>query len=159
MKNRLCVFILPLCMVACGDAADTGASGTAEQVQAGGKSAVSSATGGQAAAAQAPEIAAEDLEYEEKTATYKKLEKARRDLDRRLARIKMSLWNVKLPKDEADVITEQLMQAYKLINKPKLMGAFRSKDEMLQELTRVKYAKDKVNELKLQIEAKKSNEG
>lgn len=101
----------------------------------------------------------EDRLYEEKQATYKKLEKARRDLDRRLARMKMSLWNVKLPKEEADSITQQLMSAYKLINNPKLMGAYKDLDEISRDLTQVEYAKAKVKELRLQVEAQKDADG
>jgi len=110
-------------------------------------------------AEQQVEITDEDRLYEEKQATYEKLEKARRDLDRRLARMKMSLWNVKLPKEEADSIKKQLMSAYKLINNPKLMGAYRNLDEISHELTQVEYAKEKVEELRLQVEAKNDGDG
>ena len=57
-------------------------------------------------------------------------------------------------------MTEQMMSAYKLISRPKLMGAFHDRDEMQQELTRVEYAKEKIEELRLQLEAwKEAGEG
>ncbi len=83
---------------------------------------------------------------------YAKLEKARRDLDRQLARIKMVLWNKNLPKAEADVITEQLMSAYRLLRKPKLMGAFRDMDEMEQELKQVEFARNQIKQIRQQLE-------
>lgn len=97
-----------------------------------------------------------DLAFEEKTETYKKIEKARRDLDRRLARIKMSLWNVEMPKEEANALTEQLMSAHRLLRKPKLMGAFHGQNEMQHELSSLEYAIDNVEKLRLQIEASKA---
>lgn len=105
---------------------------------------------------QQPESQSEaDRRFAEKQATYEQLEKARRDLDRRLARMKMSLWKVELPKEQAEPMSEELMSAARLLQRPKLMGAFRSLEEIHQELVRVEYAKERVRELRLQVEAMK----
>ncbi|MDX1518807.1 MAG: hypothetical protein R3318_01710 [Gammaproteobacteria bacterium] len=106
-----------------------------------------------AGTAPEPPQSDKDLRFAEKKAIYEELEKARRDLGRRLARVKMSLWNVRLPKEEANKMSEQLMNAARLIQRPKLMGAFRNLEEMKDELTRVEYAKERVEELRLQVES------
>ena len=45
--------------------------------------------------------AAEEANYTAITVEYKKLEKARRNLDRRLAHMKAVMWNVELPAEQA----------------------------------------------------------
>ncbi len=117
--------------------------------------ALDGAAGG-AAATSAPPVSAADREFDEKQALYARLEKARRDLDQRLARMKMKLWNVRLPRAEAEQMNEQLMSAYQLLNRPKLLGAFHDLGEIERELTRVEYAKGKVAELLAQVEAIKA---
>jgi 2-oxoglutarate dehydrogenase complex dehydrogenase (E1) component-like enzyme len=108
-----------------------------------------------------PEVAVSEADrlFAEKQAAYDKLEKARRDLDRRLARMKMSLWNMELPKEEAEAMTEQLMSAARLLQRPKLMGAFHSLEEIRQELTRVEYAMEQVRALRMRVEAMKQTAG
>lgn len=112
-----------------------------------------------AAGSPEPAVSEADRLFAEKQAVYDKLEKARRDLDRRLARMKMSLWNVELPKEEAEAMTEQLMSAARLLQRPKLMGAFHNLEEIRQELTRVEYAMEQVRELRLRVEAMKQTAG
>ena len=73
-------------------------------------------------------------------AEYDKLAKARKKLEQRLNRLKVELWDIKLPKEEGDKITEQLKNAYVLLKNPKMLGAFSGGSEISDELSRVEFA-------------------
>ncbi len=83
---------------------------------------------------------AEEKRYVAIKAEYKKLEKARRNLDRRLARIKGVMWNVKLPAEQAEEIVSKVRKGYELLKSKKLLGAFSGLESISDELARVTYA-------------------
>lgn len=82
---------------------------------------------------------AEEERYVAILAEYKKLEKARRNLDRRLARIKGVMWNVELPADQAEEMVSKVRKGYGLLKSKKLLGAFSGLESISDELARVEY--------------------
>jgi len=82
---------------------------------------------------------AEEERYAAILAEYKKLEKARRNLDRRLARIKGVMWNVELPADQAEEMVSKVRKGYALLKSKKLLGAFFGLESISDELARVDY--------------------
>lgn len=86
------------------------------------------------------EMIAEEERYAAIMAKYKKLEKARRNLDRRLARIKGVMWNVELPAEQAEEIVNKVRNGYALLKSKKLLGAFSGLESINDELARVEYA-------------------
>ncbi len=99
---------------------------------------------------------AEEERYAAILAEYKKLEKARRNLDRRLARIKAVMWNVELPAEQAEEIVSKIRKGYELLKTKKLLGAFSGLQSISDELVRVEYAHDNLEGLVEEIKAAKS---
>ena len=102
--------------------------------------------------------AAEQARYAAIQAEYKKLEKARRNLDRRLARIKAVMWNVQLPPEQAEDIASKMRKGYELLKTKKLLGAFFGLQGVSDELARVEYAHQNLGGVVEQIKAAKSGE-
>ena len=100
-----------------------------------------------------PPMPAEELLRQQKIDTFKKLEKARRNLDRSVSRLKALLWDVKLPKDEAEAMNKELLSAHSLLKNKKLLGAFTSLQEIQDELTQVEYSHNKAKEYIQQMRA------
>jgi hypothetical protein len=98
---------------------------------------------------------AEEERYAAILAEYKKLEKARRNLDRRLARIKAVMWNVKLPADQAEEIVSKIRKGYALLKSKKLLGAFSGLQAISDELTRVEFAYENLEGVAEEIKAAK----
>ncbi len=86
--------------------------------------------------------AAENERYEAIQAEYKKLEKARRNLDRRLAHIKAIMWGVTLPPEQGEDVVSKIRKGYELLKTKKLLGAFSSLQDISDELAQVEYAHD-----------------
>ena len=99
---------------------------------------------------------AEEERYAAILAEYKKLEKARRNLDRRLARIKGVMWNVELPADQAEKIVSKVRKGYALLKTKKLLGAFSGLESISEELARVEYANQELEGVIEEIKAAKS---
>jgi len=99
---------------------------------------------------------AEEERYAAILAEYKKLEKARRNLDRRLARIKGVMWNVELPADQAEEIVSKVRKGYALLKSKKLLGAFSGLESISDELARVEYAYQELEGVIEEIKAAKS---
>lgn len=72
-------------------------------------------------------------------AEYTKLEKARRNLESRLNRLKAIFWGVKVPKEEYETISTQMKNGYKLLKDKKLMGAYTDVSAISNELSRVEF--------------------
>ena len=66
----------------------------------------------------------DDQRNEIMLAEYKVLEKERRALKQRLARLKHYMWGLKFEKDKAKHMNEVLLNAHKLIKNPDMLGAF-----------------------------------
>lgn len=86
-----------------------------------------------------------------KEETFEQLAKARRNLDRRLARLKALLWNKQLPREQAEQINQELLTAYGLLRNKKLLGAFGSLAAIEDELTKVNHAYETVVEISQKI--------
>lgn len=99
---------------------------------------------------------AEEERYAAILAEYKKLEKARRNLDRRLARIKAVMWNVELPAEQAKEIVGKIRKGYELLKTKKLLGAFSGLQSISDELARVVYAHENLEGVVEEIKAAKS---
>jgi len=99
---------------------------------------------------------AEEERYAAILAEYKKLEKARRNLDRRLARIKAVMWNVELPTEQAKEIVGKIRKGYELLKTKKLLGAFSGLQSISDELARVEYAHENLEGVVEEIKAAKS---
>ncbi len=99
---------------------------------------------------------AEEERYAAILAEYKKLEKARRNLDRRLARIKAVMWNVELPAEQAEEIVRKIRKGYELLKTKKLLGAFSGLQSISDELARVEYAHENLEGVVEEIKAAKS---
>jgi len=99
---------------------------------------------------------AEEERYAAILAEYKKLEKARRNLDRKLARIKGVMWNVKLPAEQAGEIVSKVRKGYALLKSKKLLGAFSGLESISEELARVEYSNQELEGVVEEIKAAKS---
>lgn len=99
---------------------------------------------------------AEEERYAAILAEYKKLEKARRNLDRRLARIKGVMWNVELPADQAEEMVSKVRKGYALLKSKKLLGAFFGLESISDELARVEYVYQDLEGVVEEIKAAKS---
>ena len=84
-------------------------------------------------------------------AEYKKLEKARRNLDRRLSKLKAITWGMKLPPDEAKKINREMLQGYRLLKSKKLLGAFHRLEDIQKELIQVEYAYQELGKIEANI--------
>ena len=73
---------------------------------------------------------------------FEKLEKARRDLDSRLARLKAILWGKEMPKEKSDAITSEMKDGYLLLKNKKLMGAYPDVAAITDEYNRIEYIND-----------------
>ena len=99
---------------------------------------------------------AEEERYAAILAEYKKLEKARRNLDRRLARIKAVMWNVELPAEQAEEIVGKIRKGYTLLKSKKLLGAFSGLQAVSDELARVEFAYQNLEGVVEEVKAAKS---
>lgn len=72
-------------------------------------------------------------------AEYEKLAQARRNLESKLNNVKVVLWDLKLPKDESDLITETMKNGYAQLKNPRMLGAYSGMEELSAELAQVQY--------------------
>lgn len=72
-------------------------------------------------------------------AEYEKLAQARRNLESKLNKVKVVLWDLKLPKAESDAITETMKNSYAQLKNPRMLGAFSGMEELGAELAQVQY--------------------
>lgn len=89
-----------------------------------------------------PETVALDQKRQAMAAEFEKLEKARRNLEGRLGRLKAILWGVEMPKEESDAISNEMKNGYLLLKNKKLMGAYTDVESITDEYNRVEYLND-----------------
>ena len=77
---------------------------------------------------------------------YKKLEKARRDLQQRLQEITYYLARAEVPEEQASNMREEIGTANRLLINPPLLGAFRGPGDIIQELERIQRINRKLDE-------------
>jgi hypothetical protein len=93
-----------------------------------------------------PEID-EEARYQAMQDEFAKLVKSRRTLERRLAKLKYHLRDVKLPPEQAGKTNEYMLNGYKLLRTPKMLGAFSGVADITAELGRVNYAYANLDEV------------
>ena len=106
----------------------------------------------------AQQLSEEDLLYQKKQDTYADLEKARRNLDRVVARIKAYSWNKRIPKEKAEAINSELLNAHGLLKNKKLLGAFKDLESIENELNKVQYSYSEIKEFIKYIKGLNSTE-
>lgn len=89
-----------------------------------------------------PEAVALMKKRQEMEAEFEKLEKARRNLEAHLSRLKAVLWGVEIPKEESDAISSEMKNGYLLLKNKKLMGAYADAAAITDEYNRVEYLND-----------------
>jgi hypothetical protein len=99
------------------------------------------------------ESVAEEERYAAILSEYKNLEKARRNLDRRLAHIKAVMWNVELPAEQAEEVVGKIRKGYGLLKTKKLLGAFSGLESVSDELARVEFAYQNLEGVEEEIKA------
>ena len=88
--------------------------------------------------------------YEAMKSEYKIIEKERRALKQRLARLKHYIWGLKFKKNTANEINEVLINAHKLIKNPGLLGSFSDIESIKDEIMKLRFANkalDKVSDI------------
>ena len=89
-----------------------------------------------------PEMVARQQKRQAMEAEFEKLEKARRNLESRLSRLKAVLWGVEIPKEESDAISNEMKNGYLLLKNKKLLGAYSDVAAITDEYNRVEYLND-----------------
>ena len=92
-------------------------------------------------------------------AEYEKLEKARRNLERKLSRLKALLWDLKLPAQESLEIKEQMQTGYGLLKNKKMLGAYFELKQLTDELGRVEFTYQNLTAIEEKIRAMKDASG
>lgn len=80
-------------------------------------------------------------------AEYQKLEAARSDLRRQLSLLKTRLWNLELPAEQANRISEDLRAGYALLKNPPLLGAFHDQQGIEREIKKIEALRDKLADI------------
>ena len=96
--------------------------------------------------------------YEAMKSEYKIIEKERRALKQRLARLKHYMWGLKFEKDKAKQINEILLNAHKLIKNPDMLGAFSDVKNIRDEIIKIKFINKSLDQVTETIKQKKGNE-
>ena len=78
---------------------------------------------------------------------FEQLARARRDLNQKLNKLKVVLWDLKLPKAESDAITETMKNSYAMLKNPKMLGAYSGVEDISTELARIKYLYARLQEI------------
>ena len=100
----------------------------------------------------------DDQRSEIMLAEYKVLEKERRVLKQRLARLKHYMWGLKFEKDKAKQMNEVLLNAHKLIKNPDMLGAFSDVKNIRDEIIKIKFINKSLDQVTETIKQKKGNE-
>jgi len=103
--------------------------------------------------------ASDDEKIELMTAEYEILEKERKNLKRRLSRLKHDMWGQKFAPETAKKMSEIMLNSHKLIKNPDMLGAFSSVKGIQDEIAKVEFAKTSIEQVSELIEKnKKSSE-
>ena len=85
-------------------------------------------------------------------AEYLILQKDRKNLKRRLSRLKHDMWGLSFDPEMAKKMSEIMLNAYKLIKNPNMLGAFSSVKEIQDEIAKIKFAKNAIKQVRELIE-------
>ena len=108
----------------------------------------------------APETA--DSEEEQRRAAmqaeFEALKTARRNLESRLNRLKVVLYGVALPAEERNTINATMKNGYRLLKNKKLLGAYRSVEEIDEEILKTEFTYQQIVELEQMVREMKKNQ-
>ena len=100
----------------------------------------------------------DDERHELMKIEYEVLEKQRRVLKQRLARLKHSMWGLEFEKAKAKYISEILINAHKFIKNPDMLGAFSDISEIRDETLKIKFANKSLDKISELIKQKNNND-
>lgn len=89
------------------------------------------------------------------TAEYEILEKERKNLKRRLSRLKHDMWGLKFAPETAKKMSEIMLNSHKLIKNPDMLGAFSSVKGIQDEIAKIKFAESSIEQVSELIEENK----
>ena len=93
------------------------------------------------------------------TTEYEVLEKERKNLKRRLSRIKHDMWGQKFEPETAKKMSDIMLKSHKLIKNPDMLGAFSSVKGIQDEIAKIKFSQSSIEQVSELIEEnKKSSE-
>ena len=95
--------------------------------------------------------------YEVMKSEYKIIEKERRALKQRLARLKHYIWGLKFKKNTANEINEVLINAHKLIKNPGLLGSFSDIENIRDEIMKLRFANKALDQVSDIINKKRND--
>ena len=101
-----------------------------------------------------PTEKSDDQRNEIMLAEYKVLEKERRALKQRLARLKHYMWGLKFEKDKAKQMNEVLLNAHKLIKNPDMLGTFSDVKNIRDEIIKIKFINKSLDQVTKTIKQK-----
>ena len=96
--------------------------------------------------------------YEVMKSEYKIVEKERRVLKQRLARLKHNMWGLKFEKNVAKEMSEVLLNAHKLIKNPGLLGSFSDIDNIRDEIMKLRFANKALDQVSDIINKKRNDD-
>ncbi|MGH8121027.1 MAG: hypothetical protein ACRESK_10480 [Gammaproteobacteria bacterium] len=108
----------------------------------------------QAATAEQP--SPDELRRAAMHAEFDELAHARRNLEQKLNKLKVVLWDVKLPRAESEAITETMKNSYAMLKNLKLLGAYSGVEQISTELARVKYLYAQLQEIEDKYRSKET---
>lgn len=91
------------------------------------------------------------------TAEYEILEKERKNLKRRLSRLKHDMWGLKFAPETAKKMSEIMLNSHKLIKNPDMLGAFSSVKGIQDEIAKIKFAESSIEVVSELIEENKKS--
>ena len=95
--------------------------------------------------------------YEAMKSEYKIIEKERRALKQRLARLKHNMWGLKFEKNVAKEMSEVLLNAHKLIKNPGLLGSFSDIESIRGEIMKLRFANKALDQVSDIINKKRND--
>tara|TARA_R110000782_G_scaffold86887_5_gene168323 strand:- start:2834 stop:3334 length:501 start_codon:yes stop_codon:yes gene_type:complete len=103
-------------------------------------------------------VPSDDEKIKLMTAEYEILEKERKNLKRRLSRLKHDMWGQKFAPETAKKMSEIMLSSHKLIKNPDMLGAFSNVKGIQDEIAKIKFAESSIEQVSELIEEnKKSN--
>jgi Pyruvate/2-oxoacid:ferredoxin oxidoreductase gamma subunit len=88
---------------------------------------------------------------------YSELEQERKNLKRNIARLKHEMWGLRFPPDKAKQISETVLSAARLIKNPPMLGAFSSVQQIQDEINKVTFAQNSLEQVNVMIQEKKKS--
>jgi hypothetical protein len=91
------------------------------------------------------------------TAEYEILERERKNLKRRLSRLKHDMWGLKFDPEKAKEMSGIMMNAHKLIKNVDMLGAFSNVKGIQDEIAKIRFAEKSVEQVREMIEENKKS--